>query len=120
MKKILKLDTVLTDFNDTPLQHEDQSALTLRKALLQYLGLAHLMGVSGVEELSLYFIGRKIGKAPVDGTVTLDIQDYNLLKKLVDTGKVTVNGQPQSIFKLVAAQQLRVLLDEAENDKDKP
>lgn len=117
MKKKLRIDTVLTDFDDAPLMHNGVP-LTLRKALLDYIHAAHAMGVSGSEEMSLYFIGKKIGKTPVDGVLSLEIQDFNLLQRLSDTGKVMIPNQPpQAIFRLVIAQQIRVLLQEAEATK---
>ena len=117
MKKKLKLDTVLTNFDGTVIV-ENEIPLTLKKILLEYIGLAHAMNITGPEEFTLYSIGKKIGKPAGDDFIALELQDFNLLKKIVDSGKITVNGQQQPIFKLVISQQVRVLLEEVENIKD--
>lgn len=118
MKKILKIDTQLTGFSDEVLKDDDGIApLTLKAALLKYISLAHLMKLNGSDELNLYLIGRKIGKAATE--VKLDLQEYNLLKRVADMGKVFgAQNQEQPIYTVVVSQQVRLLLEEAEAEKN--
>lgn len=120
MKKILKLNTALTDFEDVELKDaKGVETLTFKKALLEYISFAHLMGLQPNEELSLYFIGRKLGRTKGVDLMKLDIADYNLLHKITNNGKIQQpGGAMQPIFTLIVAQQVNALLDAADNDKE--
>lgn len=118
MKKILDINTQLTDFDDVALKAADDELLTMKVALLHYIQNAHLMGLSGNEEMTLYFIGRQF-KGAVNGKIKLDMNEYKLLQKIAENGKIDQAGQKLPLFGLVAAQQIRILLEEAPTEKDK-
>ena len=120
MRKAIKINTPITAFTKEQLVENDVP-MTLKTVLLHYLSVAHLMNLQANDEMNLYFIGRQIGESAddTDATIILSMQDYTVLKKLADTGRVVQNGQAIPVFNLVVTQQAKILLEQAENVKGK-
>ncbi len=110
----------LVQFNGEPLQRslEDTKALMLKDVLLTYLNSAHRMGLNGPQESQAYSLGVKI--AGEKGKMLFDQEEYDLLKSICDRcGKINLeNGQVSSLYGIVVTQQVKQIVDEAENWKE--
>jgi hypothetical protein len=111
MKKHLDIGQPLKAFDGEPIKGQGGKDFTLKDVLLGYLGSAHLMGLTPMEEGYAYELGVLVGTAA--GEVALEPHQYDLLKKLVDSGKVKNGSEMQPLFSIVVAQQAKRMVDAA-------
>ncbi|GAC1503087.1 MAG: hypothetical protein NVS1B10_08110 [Candidatus Saccharimonadales bacterium] len=118
MKRTLNVNQVLKNFIGENIQVEGtEKDLTLKDALLSYLRVAHMMGIGQQEEGIAYSLGFIIG--PSSGDVELSTDQYDLLKKICDNGKVkSPNGTEQSVWSLEVKGQAKALVDAASPKED--
>jgi hypothetical protein len=117
VKKILPLPTAFTDFTGEPMKDGEKN-FTLKNALLGYLASAHLMGLSTPEEATAYEVGILVGTAK--GDVTLEQNQYDVLKKLVDSGKLRQGQVESPVWPITVSQQTKRLVDGAEKVEETP
>lgn len=103
---------------ETPLKEDsgdEASDLTLKIILLRYLELAHNMGLK--DKTSAYCAGLAIGTGGEN--CQLEQVQYDAIKFLVDKNEVKDNtGKQVEVFNIVINQQVKKLVDEAEEVKD--
>jgi hypothetical protein len=114
--KLLDISQPLQSFDGQPLK-DGERTLTLKDILLAYLSQGHLMGLTPAEEGTAYGVGAKVGVGK--GTVELETVEYDLLKKVCDSGKIKQQGQEVPLFSLVVSQQVKQLVDAAKTKEDK-
>lgn len=126
MKKRINLDQVFKTFEgediiETPevkdakgVVTKEVTKFTLKKMLLSYVRASQGMETKPEEQTLMYEIGIKIGGA--EGLIDLKQSEYDLIKKLVDNGKVKDrDGQMVDFWDLEKAQQLKLIIDGAQN-----
>src|SRR5438128_1705651 len=114
MPRILNISQELKTFEGQPILMKDGDGTRpwrLKDVLLNYLATGQRMGLTSVEQGLAYAVGRLTGEA--DGTVKLESHQYDLLKKIVDSGCIQENGREVPIFSLLIAQQAKLLVDDA-------
>src|SRR4051794_33832509 len=112
--KSLNLTQVIKNFVGETFKNEGKD-FTLKEALLQLINHAHMMGLSKVEEATAYAAGMLIGGDK--GTLSQD--QYDVLKKLADNGKASVQQQEVPIYpNLAILQQVREMVNAAETVKE--
>lgn len=126
MKKRINLDRVFKSFEgediiETPEVKDakgtvtkEATKFTLKKMLLSYVRASQGMDTKPEEQTLMYEIGVKIGTT--EGLIDLKQNEYDLIKKLVDNGKITDRqGQKLDLWDLEKSQQLKGIIDSAEN-----
>jgi len=121
-KKGLDAAAVFVGFEDEPLKwsefegqkKEDRPDATLRHILLRYISFAGSSNanLSDDEKMHAYEAGRVIGVA--EGRFELTQQQYDVVKKIVDDGKIKGGGQVDELFSVVFQQQAKNLINEAD------
>jgi len=99
---------------------EEASNLTLKKALLVYLVNANRIGSvtdNANDAILAYEAGVKIGMA--DSEVVLTDPQIDVLKKLVQCNKLSIQGRQEPMYGLVVSQQLLNILASAPVVDDK-
>lgn len=110
MKK-LNVNTVLMDFEGKPLKDPDDNEQTLKSVLLRYLEIAHNMDVKN--KTSAYCAGLAIGSGGEN--CVLEQEQYDTVKSLVDGNQVKdQTGKKIEVFGIVINQQVKKLIDEAD------
>jgi len=110
MKK-LKLEN-LKGFDGKPLKEGDK-VIGLKDVLMAYLRNAHAMGLTDKEQTTAYGLGFLIAQAKE--SVELPNDEYDVLKKLCDNGKVKApNGQEQQLFGVIYKEQVRQMVNDAQ------
>lgn len=126
--KLLDIRQVLTDFEGKPLKFQetaDQEVknwpdTTLKHLLLRALasGNNSVANLSDAEKMNVYDAGVFIGVHQGPDPVELNQQQYDVLKKIIDNGKIKVQGgQEIDLFTLIEQQQVKRLIDKAEHVK---
>src|SRR4051794_20918439 len=113
MKKSLDISIALKSFEGEPIK-EGGKDLTLRGVLLTYVSQAHAMGLTPVEEGNAFDLGMRLG-ACKESSVVFEQHQYDLLKKIVDNGKVQMAQDHKQVplFSVVISQQAKRLVDAA-------
>ena len=114
MKKVLETERVLTTFEGEPMRLGEAGGepARLRDVLLVYLRNGAQMGLSEMEQSAAYEAGLKIGRA--EGRAELTQGEYDVVKKLADSGRITGPGGEGAIFGLEVSGQIKRLVDGAE------
>ena len=125
--KLLDIRQVLTDFEGKPLKFQevdgqvlaDRPDTTLKHVLLRALASANnsSANLTDAEKMNVYDAGKFIGIHQGSDPVELNQQQYDVIKKIIDNGKVKVQNQEIDLFTLVEQQQIKQMVDAAENVK---
>ncbi len=119
MSKSLDVSQVLKDFEGKPYQTKDSDGTvhdrTLREILLAYCANGHAMSLTPEEEGVVFAVVLRLGNA--NGVVTFEQREYNVLKKIVDNGKIGKPPQDQYLFVLPITHQVRQMVDAADTVK---
>lgn len=95
-------------------KQEDQPQATLKHVLLRYISFANdsAAKLTDEEKVHVYEAGRIIGMA--GGEFELTQQQYDVVKKIVDNGKVkTPQGQESDLLSLVIHQHTKEVINNA-------
>lgn len=119
MKKV-NGNIVLKDFEGNPIttsEGEGDKELRVKDVLLRYLNQANIMGVtSDQDKLSAYAAGLAV--ATGGDNILLEQEQYDIVKRLVDSNKIRSQGQEQEIYNLVVQMQVKKIVDDAETIAD--
>ena len=125
--KLLDIRQVLTDFEDKPLKFQetdgqelkDRPDTTLKHIILRLLASANNSSatLSDTDKMNAYDAGVFIGVHQGNDPVELNQQQYDVIKKIVDNGKVKVQNQEIDLLTLIEQQQTKRMIDSAENVK---
>lgn len=125
-RKKLDLTAPILDFAGEPilLSEGGTEEATLREMLLRYLRVANAFGLTTQEEDYAFELGCKIGSIIDDDEALrnfeIPMKHYNMLTKLVETGKRNQDKSP--IFTLEVSRRVREMVENAETvggDEDK-
>ncbi len=147
--KLLDVNQILTDFEGKPLRAVDISfaevteqlktvdtdkwveliqdlikkdePVMLKTVLLRYLASANISAadISDDEKAIVYSAGNLIGMHNSKEPVELVPKHYDLIKRLVDNGKIKQQGQLIDLYALVTSQQAKAMVDAAKNKETK-
>jgi len=95
----------------------DTKAITLKDILMRYIVNANSMNITDSDREPLYSAG--IALATATKELILDPAQYNVIKKLCDHGKVSIQDKEINLWNFIATEQARQMVDEAENVKEK-
>lgn len=114
MKKVIDVSQALVDFEGRPIpiSENDSKPIALKTILLAYCARAGEMGLSDLEQAGTFEAGMMVGAA--GGKVELDQSQYDVLKKLADSGKIKTQQGEQDIFGLLIKQQVKQMVNAAE------
>ncbi len=110
MKHTLDVSTVLKDFTGASLQEDGQDTI-LKNILLTFCRNGHQMKLNPTEESILYAVGMLIGIADKD--VSFSLEQFDVLKKVVHSNRVTIQGQELPLYGILVAQQVKKFIEDA-------
>lgn len=110
--KLLNIHTELKGYDGQPLK-EENTVLTLGNILFIYLSQAHLMGLNESTQGKLYKVGIKLGTTK--DVVELEQDEYEAIKAMVDSGKITQGQQTVNMFNILVTEQVKELVNNAES-----
>jgi hypothetical protein len=119
VKVLIGINEVLKTFEGEAVQDGDPAKgptkpLTIKRALTNYIINCNLMGTTGIEQAIAYDIGILMQSSKYNDLAITQGQ-YDLIKRLVDNNKV----KEESFYSCLVNQQLKRLIDNAENVPDK-
>jgi len=117
MKK-LKIDQPIVNFEGEAIKttaEENAPDFQLGHALLTYIRKGHSMGLTPADKTNAYHAGLKIGASK---ETELSNDEYKAIKKLTDNGKERQpNGAEEDIYRIEISEQVKQMVDGAEDIK---
>jgi len=113
--KTLDISQTMKTFDGEQIKSGDEN-LTLKTVLLTYLSQAQSMNLSPEEQGKAYASGVLIGTTSKN-TVTLEQTNYDVIKKMMDYGKIKQGQNEAHVYNLLIHQQARNMVDAATSTK---
>lgn len=112
--RVIPLSTKITGFDGKPILDENEESWTLKRVLLHYCRLSNKMHTKDNDLTDIYGLACKVG-ASDEETMVVTQKEYDLLKGLVDDGKLkAANGPGHAILLTDLQYGAKKLIDEAD------